>query len=233
MSIGQRIRTLRESLQMTQQGLADLLGLTRASISSIERSKSDLTVPHLIELVRFFGVSADALLFGTTGPERPPKQATTGNTTDFMPIIVDRSNQPVIKLLNQAAQAGYLQEKHDPQYWDDQPEVALPDPKYRQGHYMGLQVWGESMQNTLNGGDWIICQCLPSLDYLQFGEIYVVVCQNRAPVVKRVEAGPTPTQYLLVSDNSQHPPYPVEQSEVLELWRYDTLLRTQPFTLKK
>lgn len=229
MTIGQRIRLLRESRQMTQQQLADRLGLTRASISSIELGKSDLTIPHLIELVQLFDVSADALLFGSESRTAIAPAPSDG----LLPVVVDRDNQPVIKLLNQAAQAGYLQERADPQYWERQPEIALPDPKYRQGQYIGLQVWGESMQNTLNGGDWIICQLVPSIDYVQYGDIYVVVCKDRAPVVKRVEAAPDPAQYLLVSDNSQHPPYPVAKADIIELWRYDTLVRPQPFTLKK
>ena len=215
---------------MTQQQLADHLGLTRASISSIELGKSDLTVPHLISLVLLFNVSADALLFGNEPPPAAPPAPSTG---EILPVVVDRANQPVIKLLNQAAQAGYLQERADPLFWEQQPEIALPDPKYRQGQYIGLQVWGESMQNTLNGGDWIICQLVPQLDYIQFGEIYVVVCRNRAPVVKRVEQGPDADHLLLVSDNSLHPPYTVAKTEVVELWRYDTLIRPQPFTLKK
>jgi SOS-response transcriptional repressor LexA len=113
------------------------------------------------------------------------------------------------------------------------PEISLPDRKYRNGHFIGIQVWGESMLNTLVGGDWIICQFVENQSYINFGEIYVVVTENRSPVIKRIERDEDPECFQLVSDNLSHKPYSVLKSEIIEVWRYDSLIRWQPFTLKK
>lgn len=58
-SIGQKLRILRKERRMTQQELADALGVKRATISNYEIERRS---PHLSELRRiaeFFGVGLD------------------------------------------------------------------------------------------------------------------------------------------------------------------------------
>lgn len=229
MEAGQRLRALRVRNNLTQEDVGKVLGVKRATISALEKGKSSLTFENIIKLANYFKVSADELVFG-----RP-----TGVSSEQMlkekllPIVVDKHDNPVIKLLPHSAQAGYLQERADPQYWEELPEISMPDRKYRNGQYIGVEVWGESMLNTFTGGDWIICEHVTDAGHINYGDVYVIVTENRAPVVKRVEQAESDEEWLLVSDNSSHKPYTVRKEDVIEIWRYDTLIRTQPFTLRK
>lgn len=61
-SIGQKLKTLRKGKKMTQQELADSLGITRCSVSNYECGRRS---PHISELQRYaeyFGV--DLSYFG-------------------------------------------------------------------------------------------------------------------------------------------------------------------------
>lgn len=57
--IGMKIKTLRKGRKLTQQELADRLGITRATVSNYEVGRR---APHISELKRiaeFFGVGVD------------------------------------------------------------------------------------------------------------------------------------------------------------------------------
>ena len=60
--IGQRLYQLRKDHDMTQQELADRLGLTKYTISSYETDKSDPSDEIKMHLAQIFDVSVDYLL---------------------------------------------------------------------------------------------------------------------------------------------------------------------------
>lgn len=238
MSINNRLRAFREDQNLTQEELGNILGLKRASISAIETGKMELTLENLLKIADHFSISIDHFLDRNVSdnihsPNPPAIILPPATTEKIIPVVVDSQNNPVIKMLPHAAQAGYLQDRADPEFWETLPEVSLPERRFKNGHYVGIQVWGESMQNTFNGGDWIICQNVQSLQHILYGEIYVVISEGMMPVVKRIERLKEEHKLLLVSDNSSHEPYEIEKKGIIELWRYDTLIRFQPYTLKK
>lgn len=60
--IGQQIRLLREKRGLTQDALASLMSLTRASIANIERGKQRMLAHSLVELASALGVTVADLL---------------------------------------------------------------------------------------------------------------------------------------------------------------------------
>nr|WP_306600786.1 helix-turn-helix transcriptional regulator [Geothrix sp. 21YS21S-2] len=56
-----RVRESRQNLGMTQQDLADAVGVSRQSINSIEQGKYVPSLPLALHLARVFGVATDAL----------------------------------------------------------------------------------------------------------------------------------------------------------------------------
>lgn len=60
--VGEKIRKLREETGTSQQKIADLLGVTRQSLSLYEKGERTINVESLGKLAEFFGVSADYLL---------------------------------------------------------------------------------------------------------------------------------------------------------------------------
>ncbi|QCT70134.1 helix-turn-helix domain-containing protein [Eubacterium maltosivorans] len=66
--LGERIRTLRESNNMSQVQLARELGISKASVHQWESCISIPSLVYLIEMARLFNVSLD-FIAGTTSDE--------------------------------------------------------------------------------------------------------------------------------------------------------------------
>lgn len=64
MSFGTRLTNLRKNLKLTQQELADKLGISRAALSHYEKDRRDPDSDTLIKLSDFFEVTIDYLLKG-------------------------------------------------------------------------------------------------------------------------------------------------------------------------
>lgn len=63
--IGQNIRQIREDTGLTQEKLADILGIGDKHVSAIERGAVGLSLPTLMRICDALSVSADRVLFGT------------------------------------------------------------------------------------------------------------------------------------------------------------------------
>ena len=58
----QRLRDLREDMDMTQTQIADILGIRQTVYSRYERGFQTIPVEHLLVLADFYKVSADYIL---------------------------------------------------------------------------------------------------------------------------------------------------------------------------
>ena len=67
----QALGTLRDKQQVTQQELADAIGVTRQLISAIESGRANPSLNTLIKISRYFSIPIDELL-------NPPDQKPTG-----------------------------------------------------------------------------------------------------------------------------------------------------------
>lgn len=64
---GERLKGLRTSFPMTQQRLADEIGVTKSVVSAYETSSRYPSYPILLRIAEVFGVSTDYLLGRDTG----------------------------------------------------------------------------------------------------------------------------------------------------------------------
>lgn len=65
-----RIRDLREDHDLTQQQVADAIGITQRKYSYVETGQQQLTADILIKLADFYDVSTDYILRQTQTPRR-------------------------------------------------------------------------------------------------------------------------------------------------------------------
>ena len=61
-TLGEAIRANRERCKMTQEFVAESLGVSRQAVSKWERGTSDPSTANLMALAKLFGVSAEELL---------------------------------------------------------------------------------------------------------------------------------------------------------------------------
>lgn len=67
--LGNRIKKLREQLGISQQRLAELLGVLRPTVSQIENGERKITADELIKLSEIFNISVESLLDLRKEPE--------------------------------------------------------------------------------------------------------------------------------------------------------------------
>ncbi|MGE5342187.1 MAG: type II toxin-antitoxin system antitoxin SocA domain-containing protein [Candidatus Omnitrophota bacterium] len=60
--LGKKIKTVRESINLSQEKLAEMLAIPRAAVSQIENGRRELKSVELIEIAKVFNCSVDELL---------------------------------------------------------------------------------------------------------------------------------------------------------------------------
>ena len=65
-----RIKDLREDLDLTQQKVAEAIGITQRKYSYVETGTQPLTDELLVKLADFYDVSIDYILMRTNHPKR-------------------------------------------------------------------------------------------------------------------------------------------------------------------
>ena len=61
--IGERLRGLRDALDLTAQEVAETCGITPEKYELIEAGEADITISNLMKIAKKYGVSADELIF--------------------------------------------------------------------------------------------------------------------------------------------------------------------------
>jgi transcriptional regulator with XRE-family HTH domain len=61
--IANRIKAYRSAKRISQEKMAELLGITYSTYTKIEHGAQNITIKHLIKLCRILNVTADAILF--------------------------------------------------------------------------------------------------------------------------------------------------------------------------
>ncbi len=64
LGIGERLRALRKSLRLTQDQMAERLGISKTHYGLAERGKSCLSLPLYLSIHNEFGITLDYLLAG-------------------------------------------------------------------------------------------------------------------------------------------------------------------------
>jgi transcriptional regulator with XRE-family HTH domain len=83
MSFGKNLQTLRKKNQLSQEGLADMLGVSRQAVSKWELGEGYPEVDKLLILSKKLNVSLDSLL----GEENTPIASESSKTSDIIRII--------------------------------------------------------------------------------------------------------------------------------------------------
>ena len=96
--IGERLRGIRENMNMTREKFSEKIDITDTFLGQIERGERSLSAKTLKKVVRYTGVSADYLLFGKDSNNDTIKKinnilaVNSQTTSDFIYHIVMCSN---------------------------------------------------------------------------------------------------------------------------------------------
>ena len=103
--IGERLRGIREGMQMTREEFSEKIDITDSFLGQIERGERSLSVKTLKKVVKYTGVSVDYLLFGNNSQNDTIQKInniltvnSNNLTSDFIYHIVMCSNDFCKKL---------------------------------------------------------------------------------------------------------------------------------------
>ncbi len=219
--ISQNLKFLRKRSGLTQEQMADKIGIKRSLLGAYEEGRADPRLNNLLIISDIYGISVDKLISEDLTKSEPTAAIPTGREDQkklkVLAITVDSEERENIEIVPQKAAAGYLNGYSDPGYIEELPKFQLPVlPK--NATYRAFEISGDSML-PLQPGTIIIGKYLESHREIRNGTTYVLVTKNEGIVYKRVfnyldENG----KLFLVSDNTQYSAYEISGDEVIEIW---------------
>lgn len=193
------IRAIRKAHNLTQEDLANMLGIKVSAYSKLERGKIQLTVDRLLALSKYFNLSPEEILFFGDESKNSGYPQRRRNVT-YIPV---------------AAQAGWLNDFFPQQSGESGVEFSLP--VFYEDDLFLINLEGDSMYPTLCNGDYVLAQPLGSDFQIKWGEAYLIVT-NKGQVIKRVMKSDSTEKLLLRSDNELYQPYEIERSSIRSIW---------------
>lgn len=214
--ISQNIKFLRKRERLTQEQLAEKIGIKRSLLGAYEEGRADPRLNNLLAISRIFNISVDQLI-STDITEESLASAISGGDLKVLSITVDQENKENIELVPYKASAGYLNGYADPEYLGNLQKFQLPTLP-TSGTYRAFEISGDSML-PLPSGTIVIGQYVESLADIKDKETYILLTKSEGVVYKRIinqvkEQG----KLMLISDNKSYSPYEVSADDVVEVW---------------
>ncbi|MCU0429268.1 MAG: LexA family transcriptional regulator [Cytophagaceae bacterium] len=227
--ISENIRFLRKRKGLTQEQMAERLGIKRSLVGAYEEGRAEPGLGTLLTLAKLFELSVDALISEELWHDEALKKAQQrdieGKKLRVLSISVDKEDNENIHLVPQKASAGYLNGYADPEFVGELPTFYLPI--FNDGTYRAFEIKGDSML-PLTSGTIIIGRYVEDWRGLRDDKTYVLVTKTEGIVYKRVFNHLKNNQSLsLVSDNKAFESYEVKADEINEIWEARAFLSTE------
>lgn len=248
MSFGEVLKKLRTERAMSQQMLADSLGIKRTTVTNYESGNSYPPFNLLLDIVNFFDVSSDYLLGRSDVQQNvqpivqltPESQnekyisgVTESNSNDYYTrpqILVatqDVNGNLTVPIINRKAAASYLTGYQTQEYFEHLDAMTVPAYMLRGGQGLVIQATNDSMEDTIFEGDMLLCRLIeaPLWDEIPDFSVCVLVSESRGIQVKRVK--PRFNREGLIrckSDNRNHQSFNLFTGDVLQIWQVALLL---------
>lgn len=217
------IRSQRKKRGLTQEELANKIGLTRSIVGAYEEGRAEPKLSTLQNLAHLFDVTVDALLdsdLSRSKGELSGVQDARGVGLRILPVITNQENKELITIVPKKAAAGYLTGYSDPDFIEELPRFALPLTELSQNRtYRLFQIMGDSM-NPIASDSYIICEYLQDWLEIKDNKSYVILTKDDGIVYKRLFNKIEKTnEVLLKSDNPEFHSYSLSLDAILEIWK--------------
>src|SRR5690606_5504548 len=126
--VSQNLKYLRRRSGLTQEQMAEKIGIKRSLLGAYEEGRADPRLNNLLKISEIFGIAVDNLI-GIDLTQNSPTDALpkkTGGAPKVLAITVDNQDNENIEIVPQKAAAGYLNGYADPEYIEELPKFQLP-----------------------------------------------------------------------------------------------------------
>ena len=184
-----KLKELRKAKGVSQQEVANFIGVTRTSYTQYESEKRGVSAEILSKLADYFGVTIDDILGRAEDEEQPQQTSLTNFDPANIPLKYPKSaTHPTPRLENETAlipilgsvRAGYdnyaIQNVEGYIRVDEALKAAHPEA-------FTLRVTGDSMEPELSHGDFVIC--LPDAE-IRNNDVVIVCINGEIGTVKRI-----------------------------------------------
>lgn len=208
-------KEIRKSLKMKQSELSETIGVGIRAIQYWE--KGERKIP---ETTAFFMKNL------LTKKLKPAENA--------HPVVFSELKVMNVPLVNQYAQAGYLNGFADEEYTDSLPTIPFTDDIEHRGEYMCFEVKGDSMDNgtyeSYLEGDILLCRdirqdyWMSKLHYNKWD--FVIIHKEKGILVKRIINHDVEKGIItLHSLNDYYNDFDIHLSEVAKLFNVKSTMR--------
>jgi transcriptional regulator with XRE-family HTH domain len=222
------IKILRKRRRLTQDEVAERLGMKRPTLSGYENEVSQPTVTALIAFSKFYSIAIDTLLnieleklseLQLRQLEHGEDVFIKGGRLRVLATTVNEHNDENIELVNEKAKAGYATGFADPEFINHLPRFQLPFLS-KQKKYRTFQLSGDSML-PIPEKSWVTGEYVQDWNHIISGHAYIVFTLDEGIVFKVAENLLKEEGVLrLFSLNPLYEPFDVSVSEIKEVWKF-------------
>jgi transcriptional regulator with XRE-family HTH domain len=216
--VSDNIKYLRKQMHLTQEQMADKIGIKRSLLGAYEEGRADPRLNNLQKMAEIFNISVDMVI--SNNLTKMSLKDLHGNVREqgfrVLAITTDQSGRENIELIPQKASAGYLNGYSDPEYLESLPKFNIPllSPNYT---YRAFELSGDSML-PLQAGTIVVGKFVQEMNEMKDGKTYVLLSKTEGVVYKRVYVNHPGKVMSLVSDNRLYNSYSVPFDDILEIW---------------
>jgi transcriptional regulator with XRE-family HTH domain len=209
---------LRKKRSLSQQNMANILDITRATLAGYENGKHDPPASFLQKVSTEFDVSIDKLIFDDI--EKNTSQDSSANQTNnqlrVLAITVNEKQKENIEFVPVKALAGYAQNFENTDFIGELSRFTFP--KLKEGTYRAFEIQGNSML-PIREGDVIVGRYVEQFGEMRSNKRYIILLREEGLVFKRVITEKSvKNNVILVSDNPEYQPFTVHLEDMLEVW---------------
>jgi phage repressor protein C with HTH and peptisase S24 domain len=199
---------------------AKLMGMTRQNLTK-HLSKEFVSLSFLRLMEETFPLTTKV----THYPASEAKASQVNEPREIY-INLDASGNKPIPIIDIQAAAGYPSEIGNPVFLQNCPTVSITWPQFKNGEHVMMEIKGNSMEDTIYHGDWVICRRLFNpVEEIKDGYIHVVVTGNKEGgevVCKRVLNRLASKKHLVLqSDNPEFITYIEPMENILQVWKVE------------
>lgn len=222
------LKLLRKVRKMSQEDVAQELGLTRSSYSGYENGVAEPGIGNMIRMSRFFKISLDDLVKQDLGElsdsdwesiKKGVFADVKGKKLRVLTSVVSEENEDLIEMIPEKASAGYTMGYADPEYIRVLPTFQLPFLK-KDRKYRSFPIQGDSMP-PVSAGSHVVAEYLQNWETVKNNYPYIVITKEDGIVFKIVNKIKGRDDVLqLSSTNPLYEPYLINVNDIIEIWRF-------------
>jgi repressor LexA len=207
--LGSNLLILRTKKNISQEKLADIVGVKRTTITNYESNLSTPDYEKLILLAKFFDISTDDLL---TKQLKNEAGYSKSNIVKESEILYTAKKQKIPLIPIEAIAEFNSTEIND--LTNEATHYAIPDFNNKADFL--IRISGNSMSPKYVKGDLVACKKIPNESFIRWGNLYLIDT-IQGEIFNRLFEGEDDLTIKCVSDNELFPPFKLKKKEIRSL----------------